>query len=434
VARVLLILPTATYRAPEFLAAARHLGVDVATASEKPQALAHLMVDRFVHVTLDDPLAAAATIVDFAERVPLDAIVAVDDQGSLAAAHAAAHLGLIHNAPHAVATTRNKGEMRRQFASASVPQPRFQIVGEASPPAVGDVLQAANEIGYPVVIKPVGLSGSRGVIRADDDESASAAFNRIGLILDTLADQPRTLVVESFIGGPEVAIEGLLVAGAFRCLAIFDKPDPLDGPFFEETIYVTPSRHSASALRATTRAVGAAAAALGLCEGPIHAEARLTAGGPVVLELAARTIGGRCAAALHFATGVSLEEIVLRHALGLPLPELGDGARPSGVMMLPIAQSGRLVGVSGKRAAIATPGVTSLEIVVPSGQRVESLPEGSRYLGFLFAEGPTPAAVEEALRAGHAQLTIDIAGDRSATTPERKSGAGTSDRSVAAAR
>ncbi|HWD25487.1 MAG TPA: ATP-grasp domain-containing protein, partial [Acidimicrobiales bacterium] len=229
-----------------------------------------------------------------------------------------------------------------------------------------------------------------------------------------LPTEPRTLLVESFVDGPEVAVEGLLVGGEFHRLAIFDKPDPLDGPYFEETIYVTPSRHDPVVLEAVTDAVARAATALGLREGPIHGEARLGGGHQVaVVEVAARTIGGKCASALRFATGVSLEEIVLRHALGETLAQFRKGfglaTRPSGVMMLPIPASGTLVGVTGSDDALATPGVTGLEIAIAPGRPVEALPEGSRYLGFLFAEGHSPEAVERSLRDGHARLVVEIA-------------------------
>jgi biotin carboxylase len=404
-----IILPSATYRASEFLAAGRRLGVDVVTASDQPQALARIMGESFLLLRLDDPIAAADTIVTFATRNPVDAVLAVDDQGALAAAHAAERLGLVHNAPDAVAATRHKAEMRRRFSAHGVAQPQYRIVGADAAPVAGDVLDAAHDLGYPIVIKPIGLSGSRGVIRADDDVEAVAAFERVSRLLDTIVDEPRTLLVESFVAGPEFAIEGLLVGGELRLLAIFDKPDPLDGPYFEETIYTTPSRHDPSELAALTDAIASAAVAVGLSEGPLHGEARLAENGAVaVLEVAARTIGGKCAAALRFATGMSLEELVLRHALDDIPDEITPQDRASGVMMLPTASSGTLIGVTGREAALAVPGITGLEIAIPPGRSVVALPEGSRYLGFLFARGEDPAEVERALRNAHAHLTVEI--------------------------
>jgi len=415
VTRALLILPTATYRAPEFLDAARRLSVEVVTGSERPQALAEIMGDRFIELPLDDPERAADAIVELAARVPLDAVLAVDDQGALAAAHAAERLGLVHNAPDAVAATRDKAVMRKRLGAAGVAQPAYAVVEAAPAGGRADrVTEAARRLGYPVVIKPVSLSGSRGVIRADDDVQATAATGRIEALLERIGEPGTALLVESFVTGPEFALEGLLSSGRLEVLTLFDKPDPLDGPFFEETIYLTPSALAPEAQGAISDLVSDAAAAIGLAEGPVHAEVRLsprdgTAGRPVLIEVAARTIGGRCASALRFSTGVTLEEIVLAHALGR-VGELdttrGDGA--SGVMMLPIPRSGILVGVGGRERALEVPFVRALDITVAPRHRVEALPEGDRYLGFLFAEAPTGAEVDAALREGHRRLEVEI--------------------------
>jgi biotin carboxylase len=409
VARVVLILPSATYRASEFLAAARRVDVEVVTASDRPQALSSIMADRFIELDLSDPEGAADRIVDSARATPLDAVVAVDDQGSLTAAVAAERLGLVHNPPDAVRSTRDKSAMRRRFSTAGVAQPGFAVVGAHTPPTPDDAVEAADALGYPVVIKPVGLSGSRGVIRADDERALRHAFDRIGRLLDTLPGESRTLLVEEFVGGAEIAIEGLLVDGTFHTLAIFDKPDPLDGPFFEETIYVTPSRLDPSMLDAAAGEVARAAEGLGLREGPVHGEVRLAPNGRIaVIEVAARTIGGRCSSALRFATGTSLEEIVLRHALGEVTFDRRPGNRASGVMMLPIPHSGTLLGVAGQDACRAVDNIVGLEIAIATGRTVEALPEGGRYLGFLFAEADTPERAEHALREGLATLTIAI--------------------------
>jgi biotin carboxylase len=214
--------------------------------------------------------------------------------------------------------------------------------------------------------------------------------------------------VEGFIEGREFALEGILTGGCLRVLALFDKPDPLDGPFFEETIYVTPSRHPPALLAEVERVTAAAARALGLAEGPVHAELRLSAAGPVVLEVAARSIGGLCARTLRFGAGISLEEVIVAHALGRPLSELRREASASGVMMLPIPRGGVLRGVAGVEAARAVPGVADVVVTVPEGREVEPLPEGDSYLGFVFARGESPAEVEEALRQAHARLRFDI--------------------------
>ena len=402
--RVLLLLPTATYRAGDFLAAARALGVEVVVGSERPQAMAHALGDRAVVVDLADPDAAADDIVAFHRRVSLDAVVAVDDQGVVVAALAAARMGLAHNPPEAVAATRDKIAMREAFAAAGVPQPRFAVVHPGD-----EVAALAGEVGLPCVVKPVSLSASRGVIRAEDGEAAGAAARRIRAMMSEADEDPNGwLLVEAYVPGGEVAFEGLLQGGQLDVLAVFDKPDPLEGPYFEETIYVTPSRLPASTLVRIERATGDAAAALGLVEGPIHAELRVDGDRLMVLELAARSIGGLCSRSLRFGLGTSLEELILRHALGLSLSGLRREAAASGVMMIPIPRAGTLEHVGGQDEARAVPGIVGLELSVNPSRPVRPLPEGDRYLGFLFARAETPAAVEAALREAHRRLDIVI--------------------------
>jgi biotin carboxylase len=268
------------------------------------------------------------------------------------------------------------------------------------------------------VLKPLFLSASRGVIRAGNSEQFVAAHRRIAAILKQPdvarrgGDLAQRLLVEGFIPGAEVALEGMLVNGAFQLLAWFDKPDPLDGPYFEETLFVTPSRHPADVQQRAQEAVGAAARALGLRTGPVHAELRLDpAGGrlaPMLVELAPRSIGGHCSRSLVFGAGLSLEELILRQALGLAAGVPQRESLASGVMMLPIPREGILHGVAGQDAARAIPGIAGLEIGIANGQPVVPLPEGHRYLGFLFAKGPTPAQVEAALRSAHGCLSFDI--------------------------
>ncbi len=408
VPRVLLLLPSGTYKAPDFLEAARRLDVDVVVSSDTEQTLADAMGDRALVVDLADPPGSAKRITALAARSPLDAVVAVDDQGLLIAALAAKELGLPANDPDAVARTRNKAAMRAALAAASpgnLHQPAFQVVGSAA-----DVAAMAKELGWPVVVKPVSLSASRGVIRADDPAELAAAAERVRAILDEdghPADEP--ILIEAYVPGDEVAVEAILRSGRLEVLAIFDKPDPLTGPFFEETLYVTPSRMPAELQAEIARSVGEAATAIGLTEGPVHAELRIDPDGrPWILELAARTIGGLCARTLRFAAGVTLEELVLRHALGLPIDPRRERVA-AGVMMLPIPGAGRLVAVHGQDEARAVPHITALEISIPMGGQVRPLPEGDRYLGFLFARGQSPDEVEAALRAAHALLHVEIA-------------------------
>ncbi len=392
-------MPTATYRAADFIAAARALGAEVVVASEEQPVLSETMGDRAVVVPLDDPERGASAIDALDARRGIDAVVAVDDQGVLVAAHAGERLGFPHNPPAAVARTRDKAAMRTAFMAAEVPQPRFEIFDD--PDNVPDV-------GFPCVVKPIGLSASRGVIRADDAAAARDAARRA---LDIAGGG--SLLVEEYVPGAELALEGLLRDGRLEVLALFDKPDLLVGPYFEETIYVTPARVTADVQTRVERVVADAAAALGLREGPVHAEVRVHDDRVWVIEVAARSIGGLCARALRFGAGISLEEVILRHALGqnLAFGEAGGLARQtmaSGVMMLPIRTAGRLVGVQGQDAARAVPGVVGLEITIVPGREVRPLPEGDRYLGFLFARADTPDVVEAALRTAHAQLQVDI--------------------------
>ncbi|HUF34120.1 MAG TPA: ATP-grasp domain-containing protein [Acidimicrobiales bacterium] len=406
--RVLLLLPTATYRAPDFVAAAEALGVEVVVGSEHRQAMSRSMEDRALVVPLADPPAAVEAIVALHRRSPVAAVVAVDDQGVLVAAMASAALGLRANPPAAVAATRDKAAMRGALARGGVPQPDHRVVGPGD-----DVGAAAAAVGLPCVVKPVSLSGSSGVIRADSPAEASAVAARIrGILAARGADEHGPLLVERFVAGDEVAVEALLRDGRLEVLATFDKPDPLDGPYFEETLYVTPSRLPDAALAAVHAAVSDAARALGLVEGPVHAEVRVDRGtaAVAVLELAARSIGGLCSRALRFGAGISLEEVLLRHALGLPAP-LDREAAAAGVMMLPIPRTGVLDGVDGIEEALAVPGVVGVEITVTRGKPVRALPEGDRYLGFAFARGGSPDEVEAALRAAHDALVVRITED-----------------------
>ena len=412
-ARVLLLLPSGTYRARDFLAAARALGAEAVVASDRRQAMSSALGDRALTVSLRDPEAAADRIVALAERTPLDAVVAADDAGVLAAAHVCERLGLRGNPPAAAARTRDKAALREALAAAGIGQPEFRVA--APGPEIG---RLAREVGLPCVVKPLSLSASQGVIRADDPAEAARAGGRVRAILAEAVPGAgdERLLVERYLPGAEVAVEGLLRGGELEVLAVFDKPDPLEGPYFEETLLVTPSRLPAPSVRAVERATAAAAAALGLREGPVHAELRVTGEEEVaVLELGARTVGGLCARTLRFGLGVSLEELVLRQALGLPLAGLRREAAAAGVMMLPIPRPGVLEAVTGQERALAVRGIAGLELSVPPGRPVRPLPEGDRYLGFLFARGEAPEAVERALREAHGELEIRIAAPAQAT-------------------
>ena len=405
--RALLLLPSGTYKAPDFMAAARSLGVDVVVASDRRQALSGTLGDRALTVPLGDPDRAAERIVELAGRTRIDAVVAADDAGVLTAACAAERLGLRGNPRAAAARTRDKAAMRAALASAGIAQPAHALVGPDH-----DVAAAAEALGLPCVLKPLGLSASRGVVRVDEPASAARTAQRVRAILVEAGGDParEPLLVERYIPGVEVALEGLLRDGRLETLAIFDKPDPLEGPYFEETMLVTPTRLPPVRAASVERTVADAAAALGLSEGPVHAELRLPAGGPpTVLELAARTIGGLCARALRFGLGVSLEELVLRGALGLPLDGLARERAAAGVTMLPIPAAGTLEEVRGVEEARAVPGVAGIELSIRPGRPVRPLPEGDRYLGFVFARGDLPEDVERSLRAAEAQIDVRVA-------------------------
>ncbi|HEX4439241.1 MAG TPA: ATP-grasp domain-containing protein [Thermoanaerobaculia bacterium] len=418
--RVLLLLPTSTYRTADYLHAAARLGVETVVGSERPSTLERLNPAGLMTIDFRDARACERAASELASRGGVDAVLGVDEETALAAARIARTLGIARaNPPEAVAAARDKRLFRERMDAAGLAAPRWR----AEPLEAGADAVAAR-VRLPCVVKPTFLSGSRGVIRADSPDALRAAWERLAAILADPevarrgGENAQTVLVEEFVPGDEVAVEGLLTAGELEVLAIFDKPDPLDGPFFEETIYVTPSRRSAEVRAAIARAAGDAAKALGLVHGPIHAELRLPPSGPVVLEIAARTIGGLCGRALRFAEPassessetsetVSLEEVVLRHALGRGVPPPREEAA-SGVMMIPTPRAGILEEVRHLAAARAVPDVEDVIVSAHPGQRLVPLPEGSRYLGFVFARAATPERAERALRAANAALEIRI--------------------------
>lgn len=407
--RILLLMATRTYRARAFMRAARRLGAEVVVGTERKQAVAK--PGTTLTLNFRDPAHATAQIVEAARERPFDAIVGVDDDTVLIAAMAAAALDIPHNDVEAVRATRNKHLMRRVLAAAGVPSPWFTLVRLDE-----DVTVAARHLRYPCVVKPTFLSGSRGVIRTDDEAEFVRAVERVRAILaqpEVAAmggEEASHVLVEEYIPGAEAALEGILTGGELQVLALFDKPDPLDGPYFEETIYVTPARLPPARQHALIEVTAAAARALGLREGPVHAEVRLNDQGTWVVEIAARSIGGLCSTVLEFSDGRSLEELILLHAVGAEIAGDEQQRQPAGVMMIPISQAGVLRAVRGLDEARAVPGITGVTISVPLGDRVVPLPEGDRYLGFIFARGASPDEVEAALRTAHHRLQFDIEG------------------------
>jgi biotin carboxylase len=406
--RLLLLLPTTTYRTKAFIDAALALGVDLVCATEEPSTLEERASEHLVTLDFADPHACAEKIAEIQGARPFAAVVAVDDLTTVAAAAIGETLGLRANSVAAASAARNKHEMRHLLAEAGVPVPRFRLVSLEQDPTM-----LAFHSMYPCVLKPLTLSASRGVIRANDEGEFVTAFLRIAKLLarddvDVEGDGARYLLVEEFIAGTEVALEGLLVDGRLETLALFDKPDPLDGPFFEETIYVTPSVLPDEVQARITAVTQNACAALGLTNGSVHAELRVNERGPWVLEIAARSIGGLCSRTLRFGTGMTLEEIILRHALGWPIASLVRERAAAGVMMIPISKAGKLTSVRGVDDAERVAGVEDVAITMHVGQELEPLPEGFQYLGFIFARGETPEIVERALRDAHKRLDFVI--------------------------
>jgi len=402
-------MTTRTYRASAFLEAAGRLGVPVVVGSDRPQVLSASNPAGNLTLDFSSPEEATQAIVEFDQKYPIRAVVSADDDGAILAAMASEALGLPHSPLRAVAAARNKLLMRQILAEAGIPSPHFSRFSVDDDPE-----DAARRVTFPCVLKPLFLSASRGVVRANDRAEFVAAFRRLVAILrrgeviaqgGQLAEQ---VLVEDFIPGPEVALEGLLSKGKLKVLSIFDKPDPLDGPFFEETIYVTPSRFPISLQEAIASCTAKVAAEIGLREGPLHAELRANEEGVWIIEIAPRSIGGLCSRTLQFGEGISLEEMILRHALGFEVEHLERENSAAGVMMIPIPSPGILREVNGHEEAKRVPGIEDVRITIPIGQEVTPLPEGTRYLGFIFARDETPDRVESALREAHRRLTFII--------------------------
>ncbi len=409
--RVLLLLPTRTYRATDFLDAALKLNVEVVVASEEPATTAELSPRDTLVLDFRNPTVATQTIAEFAETHPIAAIVGVDDDTTMLATMASAALGLPHNPISSAKATRDKYLLRRTLEENGVSVPtnrRISIQDNAK--------EISTQINFPCVVKPLSLSASRGVIRADNPTQFTEAFHRITKLLNKVKnskdvdsdDSFQYLVVEDYIPGIEVALEGILLAGELKTLALFDKPDPLEGPFFEETLYITPSRLSTQIQDELHIATAEASDALGLQHGPVHAELRYNEKGAHLIEIAARTIGGLCSRTLRFGTGMSLEELVIRHAIGQPIGTFSREKQAAGVMMIPVPKAGILGEVRGRKKARNVNGVEEVNITIPVGGEVVPLPEGDRYLGFIFARGETPEIVEAALREAHRLLEFVI--------------------------
>ena len=413
--RVLLIATTTGYQTRAFGEAAERLGVELVFATDRCHRLDDPWRDGAIPVRFQNDAEAAfiEAIGEAARDRPFDGVLAVGDRPAVFAALACEALGLKGHPPAAARASGNKLEARRRFAAAGLSSPAFC---EVTLDSEIDAVRA--ELEFPCVVKPLALSGSRGVIRADDSETLHAALERVRRLLSRADIRERRspfddrVLLETFIPGREYALEGVVEDGTLRVLAVFDKPDPLDGPFFEESIYVTPSVRSATEQRRMAEAVADAVSALGLRHGPVHAECRVNQTGVFVLEVAARPIGGLCARALRCQRSggvvLPLEELLLRHALGEPLSGYRRETDASAVMMIPIPRPGVYRRTDMTDLARAVPGIVDVVMTAKSDQRLEPLPEGASYLGFIFARCARPTEAVTALRQAHARLRVVI--------------------------
>jgi len=415
--RLLLLCSKLGYQTRAFADAAEELGVDVVYGTDRCHVLEDPWRDQALALHFEDPDGSARSVVAAAAAKPVHAVIAIGDRPTPAAARVAQALGLPGHPPEAADLCRDKYRSRERLKASGLSVPSFQRFRLDEDPA-----GIAEGLKYPCVVKPIALSGSRGVIRADNSKGFVAAFERVrrllaGAEIKALREDTSEFVqVEDYIDGAEVAVEALLERGRLHVLAIFDKPDPLTGPYFEETIYVTPSRLPDGIQESVMRALDASVRALGLYHGPVHAEFRLASGRVYVMEVAARCIGGLCARALRFRfplvkQEMSLEEVLVRLALGNEVKRVVREDRASGVMMIPIPKGGFYEDVRGVQYAMAVPGIFDLEITAKPQQKLVPLPEGSSYLGFIFAREQTPELVVQALREAHGKLEFVVAAE-----------------------
>jgi biotin carboxylase len=412
--RLLLFTGKLGYQTRSFEESARKLGVELVYVTDRCHQLEDPWGDRAIAVHFENPEVAAYTVMESLRGQNVDGILALGDRPAVAAAYAARGLGIPYNHPAAVEACRNKLRMREVFRDAGLRVPWFRNIS-INPPPEPSLLG----ISYPCVLKPLSLSASQGVVRANNREEFLAAAARLRRLLEspeirsTREPNLDQLLVEGYIPGSEVAVESLVSDGTLRVLAIFDKPDPLEGPYFEETIYVTPSRLPDAEQHAIEQCARDAARALGISQGPIHAEFRINEDGVWPLEVAPRPIGGLCARALRFFLGaekdlIGLEELLMRHALELAGSPSPREQAASGVMMIPVPRGGVLEAVTGEDAARAVPGITDLLMTARLHDYIAAWPEGSSYLGFLFARGTHPEEVEQAIRKAHEKLAFTI--------------------------
>jgi biotin carboxylase len=412
--RILLFAAKLGYQTRSFEEAAKRLGVELVYVTDRCHQLDDPWNDHAIAVKFESPEVAAQAVIQQVRNISVDGILALGDRPVVAAAYAARGLGMAYNHPLAVEACRSKLRMREIFRDAGLRTPWFRKIPVHPAPE-----PALLGITYPCVLKPLSLSASQGVIRANNREEFVAAVARIGKLLSSVELQASRepnlshIIVEGYITGEEVAVEGVLTDGVLRVLAIFDKPDPLAGPYFEETIYVTPSRHSAEMQQEIERSMSSAITAIGLTHGPVHAEFRLNEDGVWPIEIAPRPIGGLCARALQFGPNtagelIGLEELLLRHAAELGETELSRESQAAGVIMIPVPRSGIYGGVTGVDAARSVKGIADVIITARQQDSIAAWPEGASYLGFIFARAGKSQEAEDALRSAHAELRFQI--------------------------
>jgi biotin carboxylase len=406
--RLLLLVPTSTYRAEAFIRAAQRLPVNLSVASEVPNSLAHIYPVDLPAFDFSRPSHAAATVYALAQSHPIHAVVAVDDQATLCAAVIAEALGIPHNSPEAVRDALNKYRARERMREAGIPQPEYRLV------ALDEYHTIADRIAYPSVVKPLAMSASRGVVRVDDAAQFARAVERLAALVRTNGsgnggDISHThVLVESYVPGWEVAVEGMFIGGRPHVIAVFDKPDPLEGPYFPETMYITPSRHSPAVVDRIEQLTLDALSAVGLTRGPFHVEIRGNANHVLPIEVHARSIGGLCSRVVRFTGGRSLEDVILADAIGLLRDVPAREPNAAGVWMMQSPSRGRFESMGGVPSACDVAGVEEVIVTARPGQTMEPLPEGFLYMGFIFARASTPEKVEGALRSAFAKLTPRI--------------------------
>jgi biotin carboxylase len=396
---VLLVAPSGSYRIVPYLNAVQSLGINILVVSNSEHSLVP-EVAAGITVDFSNLPQARKTILGAIAKLNILCVLATDDSCVTLCSQIAGVLKLPHNSTAASELTHRKDLARQALRKSGCNTPEFQVIKLDPSP------ENLINIEYPVVVKPLSMSGSRGVIRANSDKELIEACRRIDSILENAKQTGYVrehLLVESYLDGAEFAIEGFMINGKFHLLTIFDKPEPLTGPFFEETYYITPSQLDKNEQRGLIDEIIKCCEAYGLTHGPLHAEARITNNGVVLLELAARTIGGQCGQLIEFSLKQKLEELVIQGMCG-QLPETPGSSEAAGVLMIPVTSSGILRRIEGLTAALQVKHIKDIEIHIREGYELVPLPEGSSYLGFIFAQAPDYTQTYEALKIAYRKL------------------------------